>query len=219
MHKVVVTGGNGFVGSEICRQAVSAGMRVSAVARHGRGGIREPWAERVEWFAADVLEPAAWRPALDGADAVVHCVGIIREHPERGITFERLNGDSAIVAAAAAAEAGVESFVFLSAREVPVVMRAYLRAKRRAEREIGAMSLRTVFLRPGLVYGAGRPVSYLGAAPLLAAGAVPYLAALVHAGRPLPVQTVADAALRAATDPAIRGVLDVNAIATLAEKS
>lgn len=219
MHKVVVTGGNGFIGSEICQQALGRGLRVSAVARHGRGGIREGWAERVEWVTANVLEPDAWRGALEGADALIHCVGIIREKPEQGVTFERINGDSTVVAAETAVAAGVESFVYLSAADIPLLPEAYTRAQRRAEREIAGKPIRATFLRPGLVYGPGRLASYVGAAPLLAAGAIPYVAALVHPVRPLPVDVVASAGLRAATDAGVSGVVDVNGIQRLGKEA
>lgn len=219
MKKIVVTGGNGFIGSEVCRRALAAGYATVGVARGGRPDGAGAWAERVEWIAADVLQPEAWRGALDGATAIVHCIGIIREHPGRGVTFERVNGDAAIVVADTAVDAGVGSFVFLSAAEgIPLVSREYLRAKRRAEREIAALPLRSAFLRPGFVYGPGRRASYLPAALMTVARAVPFVAAWVHPMRALPVGVVARAALRAATEPGIAGVVDTDAIERLGKE-
>jgi len=41
------------------------------------------------------------------------------ETPASGVTFERLNGDSAIITALEAERAGVETYVFLSAAVAP----------------------------------------------------------------------------------------------------
>lgn len=211
--KILVTGGNGLIGSEVCRVAVQAGHEVTGLARRGRPGHSAPWAERVRWVAADVLEPASWRDELRGVSAVVHCVGIAREDPARGITFERVNGDAAITAAEEAARAGVEGFVYISASALPPFMReTYLSAKRRAEAEIARLPLRFVALRPGLVFGAGRPVSLPAAFVIGLAAKIPRVGSAAREARPLPVETVARAAVRAATDAGVRGVLGIGAI-------
>lgn len=214
--KILVTGGNGFIGREVCRRAAEAGHEVVSVARSGRPEVRAGWAERVAWVAADALEPAAWREHLAGCGAVVHCIGIVREQPARGVTFERINGESARVAAREAARQGAEAFVFLSASARPPFLReAYLSAKRGAEEEILRLPLRPVVLRPGLVYGTGRLPSLAAALGVGIGAMVPVLGRAARESRPLAVETVARAALRAATDPSIRGVQDVDAIERL----
>lgn len=214
--KILVTGGNGLIGSEVCRVAVDAGHEVIGLARRGRPGQAAAWTERVRWVAADVLEPASWRDELRGVGAVVHCVGIARENPARGNTFQRINGDSAITAAGEAARAGVEALVYLSASARPPFLReSYLAAKRRAEAEIARLPLRFAILRPGLVYGAGRPVSLPAALVVGLAAKLPVVGAMASEARPLPVETVARAAIRAATDSSVRGILDIGTIERL----
>lgn len=216
MAKLLVTGGNGLIGAEVCRVAVAEGHEVVGMGRSGRPAIAEPWADRVHWLAADVFRPDDWAGHLAGCDAVVHCVGIARERPERGVTFERFNGDAAVLAADAAERAGVEAFVYLSAAAKPPLLReAYIAAKRRAEREVLGCAFRGVVLRPGFVYGARRGISVPVAALMRAAARVPVLGAGARRARPLPVESVAWAALRAATEPGLRGILEVDAIEAL----
>ncbi|MET0400547.1 MAG: hypothetical protein ABW277_27400 [Longimicrobiaceae bacterium] len=97
----------------------------------------------------------------------------------------------------------------------PLLGEAYIAAKRRAEREVLGCAFRGVVLRPGFVYGPRRGFSAPAAALLRAAARVPVLGAGARRARPLPVERVARAALRAATEPGVRGVLEVDAIEAL----
>ncbi|HEV2147755.1 MAG TPA: NAD-dependent epimerase/dehydratase family protein [Longimicrobiaceae bacterium] len=216
MAKLLVMGGNGFIGAEVCRAAAAGGHEAVAVGRSGRPPIDAPWTDRVRWVAADVFRPAAWTEHLAGCDAVVHCIGIVREHPERGVTFERMNGDSAVRVADAAERAGVAAMVYLSASaKPPLLAESYLSAKRRAEAEVLGSPFRGVVLRPGFVYGPRRRISQAAGVLLRAAARVPIVGGAARAVRPLAVERVARAALRAALDPGVRGVLDIDAIEAL----
>jgi NADH dehydrogenase len=212
MATLLVVGGSGFIGRAICRLAVRDGHEVRSVSRSGRpdaGG----WDDGVSWTSADLFRPDAWRDRLDGVDAVVHAVGVINEAPEAGVTFERLNGDGAIVTALEAERAGVETYVFLSsAIQPPGVRNAYLTAKRRAESAIADLAFDDVTLRPGPVYGPGQPhFSPLVNAGLRAIASVEPLARRLGEARPLSVDTVARATYRTALDPG-ESLLDVGDI-------
>jgi len=195
--ELVVFGGNGFIGRRVCRRAVEDGHEVRSIARSGSPSPdqRGPWAERVTWHAADVFTPQEYRHALDGADAVVHSIGIIEEAPGEGVTFERVNGDSAIVTALESERAGVDRFVFVSSATTPPMVReAYLTAKRRAEAAIADLDMATTVLRPGAVYGPDQPhfPSVLNRL-LTVLGSVEPVAERLGDGRPLDVETVGSA--------------------------
>ena len=221
MARLVITGGNGFIGSELCRVAVQNGHDVAAFGRTGRPDLapaRHPWMNEVEWRAADVFTPDAWRDLLDGADAVIHAIATIREDPANNVTFNRVNGESMLQAAQTAADADVEGFVLLSVQDKPpFVPQGFLDAKRWAERELREQypSLRQVVLRPNLVFGPGRPGSAMIAAALnqLPRGTAGGYAA--HEGRPLPVEVVAAAAVHAAVTPTLSGPLSIDQIEDL----
>jgi len=200
MH-LAIFGGNGFIGRRVCRRAVADGHDVTSIARSGPPAPdqRGAWAEAVSWLAGDVFAPQEYRDALAGVDAVVHSIGIIDESPREGVTFERVNGDAAIIAALESERAGVDRFVLVSsAAQPPRVREAYLTAKRRAEAAIADLDLSTVVLRPGPVYGPAQPHF---------SGVVNRLLALIDTvgpvterlgdGRPLDVETVGEAVYEA----------------------
>ena len=203
MSSLLVVGGSGFIGREVCRLAVRDGHDVRSVSRRGRPDVDAPWADRVSWTSADVFRPNAWRDRLDGVDAVVHSVGTLTETPTDGATFERVNGDSAILAALESERADAETFVFLSAAVKPPGIRyAYLSAKRRAEESIAGLDLDVVTLRPGVVYGSGQPHFPAPVDALLRfVDSIPPVAEQLGEVRPLPVETVARATYRSALDP------------------
>ncbi len=207
MTRLLVVGGSGFIGRELCRQAVKAGHEVRSVSRSGRPDIGvgpgTNWAESVEWTSADLFSPHVWRDRLRGVDAVVHSVGIAHEEPTNGVTFERLNGDAAILTALEAERAGVNTFVFLSsAVNYPTARQAYLQSKRRAEQAIGDLNLETVVLRPGPVYGPNQP-HFPRPLNLLCdlVDRVPALTTRLGESRPISVERVGEVTLKAATDP------------------
>jgi NADH dehydrogenase len=202
MH-LLVTGGNGFIGRRLCRRALADGHEVTSVARSGPppADHRGPWADNVEWVAADVFAPDEWREHLRGVDCVVHSIGTISENADAGVTFERINGDSAVVTALEAERAGVDRFVYISSIATPpLVDDDYILARRRAERAIADLEMDVVVPRFGPVYGPGQPHFPDPANRLFAAlGRFEPVARRLGDSRPFSVEQAAAATYRLAT--------------------
>ncbi len=146
---VLVSGGSGFVGSEIVRQLVAAGHRVRVLSR----GFRrlDPAVRSVH---GSVLDPGCLPEACAGCDAVVHLVGIISEIG--GQTFERVHVDGTRNLLAAARAAGVPRFIHMSALGTrPDAVARYHRTKWAAEESVRASGLDWTLFRPSLVFGPG----------------------------------------------------------------
>ncbi|ROW12523.1 hypothetical protein VMCG_00731 [Cytospora schulzeri] len=90
--KIVVCGGNGFLGSRICKYAVARGWDVTSISRSGEpkwsavtsSPTPPPWAHKVAWESADIFRPATYAPLLKGADYVVQSLGILLEADYKG---------------------------------------------------------------------------------------------------------------------------------------
>ncbi|KAF2720214.1 NAD(P)-binding protein [Polychaeton citri CBS 116435] len=91
--KLVVCGGNGFLGSRICKAAVGRGWDVTSISRSGEPSwpsvsahkTAPQWSKDVTWRSANILEPATYSQDLEGADAVVHSMGILLEADYKGV--------------------------------------------------------------------------------------------------------------------------------------
>lgn len=76
--KVVVFGGNGFVGSNILKVLRARSVDAISVSRSGvkpKHLEGQSWAAEIAWTRGDALTPASYQDALKGASAVVISVG------------------------------------------------------------------------------------------------------------------------------------------------
>jgi UDP-glucose 4-epimerase len=119
---VVVTGGAGFIGSELVRQLTSAGQPV-VVIDNLVNGRRENLdgcpAGTVTLVEADIRDLRAVRPYLREARAVYHlaCLGV-RHSLHSPIENHEVNATGTLHLLAAARAAGVPRFVYVSSSEV-----------------------------------------------------------------------------------------------------
>ncbi|KAI1302597.1 NAD(P)-binding protein [Xylaria venustula] len=93
VKRLVVCGGNGFLGSRICKNAVQRGWDVTSISRSGApkwdavtsSATPPSWSHKVSWERGDILRPATYAPLLKGADFVVHSMGILLEADYKGV--------------------------------------------------------------------------------------------------------------------------------------
>jgi len=151
--KVFVTGGTGFVGRELMRQLVAAGYVARALVREGSVD-KMALLENVEVHPGDITDAASLSGALAGCDAVMNLIGIIREFPGRGVSFQKLHVEATANLLAAAAEQGVGRFLHMSANGTRADGRTgYHRSKWQAEERVRSSSLDWTIFRPSLIFG------------------------------------------------------------------
>ncbi|HEY3330859.1 MAG TPA: NAD-dependent epimerase/dehydratase family protein [Capsulimonadaceae bacterium] len=153
--KVVVTGASGFVGGHVVAALVAAGHDVVGLSRTmPKGARRDPKA--VYFDGVDVGSESTLKPAyFDGADAVVHLVGIIQERGGEQ-TFERIHvTGTGNVVDAASNSGSVKKFVYLSAIGSDLAAPSvYSQTKAKAESLVRAGSVPFTILRPSIILGA-----------------------------------------------------------------
>eukprot|EP00884_Botryococcus_braunii_P004272 jgi/Botrbrau1/13846/Bobra.0056s0083.1 len=222
LPKLVIFGGNGFVGSRVCEEALKTGLGVVSINRSGPPKVSSPWVKDVEWVRADVFDVSAWQSQLEGAIGVVSTLGAFGSND----FMYKICGESNVKVFEEAAAAGVPRAVFVSVHDYglpEVVLSGYFKGKRRAEEALFQLFPTSgVALRPGFIYGTryvsgvGVPLGIIGSPlekalslfptktlagiPLLGAGFVP----------PVSVEAMGRVAVSAATDSSIPpGIMDV----------
>jgi NADH dehydrogenase len=112
--------------------------------------------EGVELVSGDATDPATLAGALAGCEAVIHLVGIIREFPSRGITFEHLHVEATRNVLAAAQEQGIGRYLYMSSNGTgPSGTTGYHRTKWAAEQAVRDSDRDWTIFRPSLIFGKG----------------------------------------------------------------
>lgn len=174
MH-ILLTGSTGFIGHTVARALTQAGHTV-------HGGVspthRGTSALQVPMDFAHDTHTATWLPRLQGIDAVVNAVGVLRDTRARPI--DAVHRDTPIALFDACAQAGVQRVVQISALGIEGSTTRYAQTKLAAERHLLALALAgqgaagvntnaprssaplsAAILRPSAVFGKGGDSSAL----------------------------------------------------------
>ncbi len=156
--RVLVLDGAGFIGRHAAAALLARGHEVVIGSRYPERAARrlpvqahqcERRTVRLEQF----LRASAWLPLLSGIDAVVNCVGILRQRGAE--TYEKVHHLAPAALVDACAAANVQRLVHVSALglEQPVTSR-FLTSKRRGETALRVREYECVIVRPSLLEGA-----------------------------------------------------------------
>jgi NADH dehydrogenase len=148
---VTVFGAGGFLGRYVAQSLLKTGVRIRAAGRDPRrawylkplGGLGQ-----VQFVRADVTDRAAVAAAVQGSDAVINLVGILKG------AFQRIHVDGARNVAEAAAAAGVPALVHISAIGAdPEAESAYGRTKGEGEQAVRDAFPAATIIRPSIAFG------------------------------------------------------------------
>ncbi len=152
---VTIFGGSGFVGRYVSRRMALEGWRVRVATRRPNEALFvKPYGTvgQVEPVLCNIRDEASVAHALEGADAVVNCVGIVNETGAN--SFEAVHVDGAGRVARLAAKAGIERLVHVSAIGADADSDCdYSRTKALGEAAVKAHMSGAVILRPSAVFG------------------------------------------------------------------
>jgi uncharacterized protein YbjT (DUF2867 family) len=151
---VTVFGGSGFLGRHTVRALARAGWRIKVATRHpNRAFFLRPLGTvgQIDFVKCDVADADAVAQAVMGASAVINLTGILFE---KGQSFEDVQAQGAANIAQAAAAAGTNALVHVSAIGADADSDAlYAVSKAEGERAVREAFPNAVILRPSLIFG------------------------------------------------------------------
>jgi nucleoside-diphosphate-sugar epimerase len=178
---IVVTGANGFVGSDLVRYLLLAGFEVRACARKKIDLFNNA---SLQFYFYKIGGDAKFQSVLQGAQAVVHAAARVHAHKDAALDplaeFRKVNVEGTLRLARGAAAAGVKRFIFLSSIGVNGITtevdepftemqhssphNAYALSKYEAEQGLKKIAAETglevVIIRPPLVHGCNAPGNF-----------------------------------------------------------
>ena len=162
MKNILLIGGTGFLGTavvrELARRTATAGSCFTLPTRRRERAkhlLVLPTAQVVE---ADVHDPATLARLMDGQDAVISLVGILKggEGEPYGKGFARAHVELPRKIAAAAKAAGVRRVLHVSALKAATeAPSGYLRSKAAGEAALRDAGLDLTLFRPSVIFGPG----------------------------------------------------------------
>ncbi len=206
MKNILVLGGTGFVGRQVCAKLAHAGWRITVPSRKADTGSPLRNVPQCEVVEADVHDEAALTRLMAGRDAVVNLVAIL--HGSEG-AFDKVHVELPQKIARACAAAGVHRLVHISALGAGLdAPSMYQRSKARGEAALQAAAaagtLDLTLLRPSVIFGAHDKFLNVFAQLQRLAPFVP-LAGAETRFQPVWVDDVAEAVQRCLQDPATIG--------------
>ncbi len=148
--KVALFGGTGFVGSYILAELLREGYNPRLLVRNeSLSKVIEP----CKVVNGDIENENAVVKTIDGADVVIYNIGIIREFPNKNITFKKLHYEGLTHCIDIAQRVGVKRFILMSANGVKSKGTGYQQTKLQGEEALIKSGLDWTIFRPSLIFG------------------------------------------------------------------
>ena len=165
MKKVVIYGGNGFVGTHVAQALFNKGVCTACLSRSGHKPLHlkdQKWSESVRWCKGNALEPDT--KLLERVHGMVTLVGSAPMPTSSREAYDAqviANGETNASAIRAAGEAGIKRIILVGAK-LPFFLQSdrfgYAKGKRIAMEAAKTFSElsdehRAVVLQPGVIFG------------------------------------------------------------------
>ncbi len=191
--EILITGANGFVGSELSSLLAKAGHQLQLATRTGNS-IESDSATAPTFATGDIQTFDDWDAHLKGVDVVVHLAAHVHQMAEQTSdarqAYWHSNVDATVRLAESAIRCGVKRFIFLStikvngenttnikpfsADNIAAPLGDYAQSKWQAEQDLEKLSASSgmgiVIIRPPLVYGPGVQANFMRLVNLASSG-------------------------------------------------
>lgn len=150
--RVLVLGGSGFVGRQVCEQLARLGWRITVPTRRAVNAAAVQSLPGLTVLEASVHNEADLARLMPGHDAVVNLVAVLHGDEAR---FEQVHVDLPAKIARAMKKAGVQRLVQVSALGADAQGPSmYQRSKAQGETVLHGAGLQLTVLRPSVIFGA-----------------------------------------------------------------
>jgi nucleoside-diphosphate-sugar epimerase len=153
---VAVTGATGFVGAECVRHLAAAGWRVRVLTRRMPQAALMP-DHTIEVVLGDLDDSASLQRLVTGADAILHCAGLVKAPTPEAFFAANAAGTENILRAAAEAAPQARLIHISSLAARAPQLSPYAASKQAAEKKVTELAgpRDWIILRPPVVYGPG----------------------------------------------------------------
>jgi NADH dehydrogenase len=183
---VAVTGGTGFVGSAVVSELLNSGHEVRILSRIAP----EKLPEGASHVKGSVVTGEGLSTFVQGVDAVIHLVGIIKEAGAN--TFEAVHHQGTVNVILAASRAGVRRYLHMSALGTREGARSrYHRSKWDGEEAVRASGLEWTIFRPSTIFGPGDAFINMLAEIMRRTPVMPVMGGARNLMQPVAIQDVA----------------------------
>jgi len=204
---ITVFGGSGMIGRHLVVRLARRGALIRVASRHpGQARFLKTAGEagQVQPIAVDITNEQSVALAVKDATAVINLVGVLYESGRW--TFQAVHAEAPARIARAAAAAGVEQLVQISAIGAdPASNSAYSRTKAAGESAVLAAFPGATILRPSVIFGPEDHFFNLFASMALISPVLPLLGGGKTRFQPVFVGDVAEAITTALTNPETHG--------------
>ena len=146
------------MGQRLIRRMLERGHEVRALVR---AGSERKLPEGCTPIPGNALDGASYANRIAPADTFVQLVGVAHPSPAKGKQFREIDLPSGLGAVAAAKQAGIRHFIYLSVAHPAPMMRDYIAVRSECEAAIERAELNATILRPWYVLGPGHWWPYL----------------------------------------------------------
>ncbi len=155
---IVVLGGTGFVGTQLCARLEAEGYKIRVPSRRRERNKHLLVLPELELITANIHDPEQLKQLFTGADAVINLVGILNEAGNNGAGFRHAHVALADKVSKACKATGVGRLLHMSALHADAKNGPshYLKTKGEAEELVHSAAsedLHVTSLRPSVIFG------------------------------------------------------------------
>jgi uncharacterized protein YbjT (DUF2867 family) len=151
-RNIFITGATGYIGSRLIPELLARGHTVRALVRAGSEGKLAKGAIAVP---GNALDRGTFANDVAPSDTFIQLVGVAHPSPSKAEQFREIDLVSVRESVAAARDAGVAHFIYLSVAQPAPVMREYVAVRAEGEALLRASGMAATFVRPWYVLGPG----------------------------------------------------------------